>query len=207
MDNAILGGVFLKSYRYTIKPRSRVLIVVGVLSLFMWAVTLYSLVATTSYSASVDHWLQFIAALLLGIFSFTVARNHTWTVLIPCALLAFSAVMTYTVPHFLIIAQYLLLMILILIHMPQRPAYVIQGLGTGCGVVAFVMTLYTMGERLAYLSERGNATFSYVFPYVMRILGGDVCIILIMTLLLLACKPQKLPGWQDDQDYYDRIWE
>ncbi len=197
----------MKSYCYYLNPRSCLTTIAGVFAVLMSANFLYCLYSVTYYSQSFDHWLEFAAALLMAVCCFGLAKRHTAFLALPSAMFAFVASLTHTVAHWMIMVLFLLLFMLIMLRLPKAVVYALRVVGIGCAAVGVYQALSPMVNRIQHYMDTGNATANYVIPLVIRTIGGDVLCILLLLLLLFAMKPRELPGWQDDEDRYDRIWE
>ena len=199
--------IFLKSYRHYLNPGSRLSPLAGILSILMSATISYSLWNVAYYNKSFDHWLELAAALLMAVCCFALARRHTSFLLLPAAMLAFAACLTYTLAHWMIVALFILLLIVVMLRVPKWFVVLIRTAAVVCAGIGIYETLLPMVQRIEHYAESGNATANYILPLVIRIVGGDVFCIFIFLLLLFALKPRQLPGWQDENDTYDKIWE
>lgn len=102
---------------------------------------------------------------------------------------------------------FFLLLLEWLVRMPRWTGKLFRVLGVLFTLVGGIAILSPMAERISSLAERGNAVPAFVVPFVIRSLGGDLLILLTLLLLVFAMQPHVLPGWMDEGDQYDRIWE
>lgn len=197
----------MKKYRYYLPPRSKLPFVAGILAGLLELNTIYTLCAMPYYTHYWDYWATLIASALLCVFCFLFRQRHTELTLIPAAMLALIACFTPNLVHWMEVGLFFLLLLEWLVQLPKWMGAICRLAGvilTGIGAVAI---LAPMLERIQKLSEKGIATADFVLPFVVRSLGGDLMILLSFLLMVFAMRPHILPGWMDEGDRYDRIWE
>lgn len=148
-----------------------------------------------------------VSGILLCSFCFLFRNRRTELTLIPAAMLALIACITPNLIHWMEVGLFFLLLLEWLVRMPRWVGRLFRVLGVLFTLVGSIAILSPMAERIAALADRGNAAPAFVIPFVIRSLGGDLLILLTLLLLVFAMQPHILPGWMDEGDRYDRIWE
>ncbi len=197
----------MTAYRYYLPPYSKIPYIAAALSCLLCVNTAYLLISMPSYTQYFDYWLTLAASGLLTVTCLVLVRRHTRFVLIPTGLFALLGCMTPSVVHWAEVALFILLLLLLLVRLPawMRPVVCIAGVvATVIGSIAVIVPVL---ERIGRLAETGRATPEFVIPYIIRTLAGDVLCLLSMLLLIFSLRPHRAPGWMDDDDTYDRIWE
>ena len=174
----------MQKYRYYLPPRSKLPFAAGILAGLMTLNTIYTLISMPYYTHYWDYWATMVSGILLCGFCFLFRNRHAELTLIPAAMLALIACIT-----------------------PRWTGKLFRVLGVLFTLVGGIAILSPMAERISSLAERGNAVPAFVVPFVIRSLGGDLLILLTLLLLVFAMQPHVLPGWMDEGDQYDRIWE
>ena len=96
---------------------------------------------------------------------------------------------------------------MLLLRLPKWAKIIFRIAALAAAGIGIYAALQPMIERIQRLSATGHATAKYLIPYITRTLGGDVLCLLALLLLVFAMQPRILPGWMDEEDGYDRIWE
>ncbi|MCD7959846.1 MAG: hypothetical protein LUF89_10355 [Ruminococcus sp.] len=197
----------MKSYRFYVKPKSRLLWIATALSLLTTVNTIYSLVKIESYSNYYDHWIMLVADILLCLSCGFLARKRSEFLLLPVGLLTFVACLSPTLTHWMIVVLFFILLLLLLLRLPKWmriPFRIIAVEATAIGIYELLVPVL---DRIQRLSDQGKLTTDYLVRYIIQTIGGDTLVLLIFLILTFALVPHELPGWQDEKDDYDRIWE
>lgn len=194
-------------FRCIVPPGSKLTAAAGVCSGLLCLNTIYTLCTMPNYVQYWDYWATLLASLILSIFCFLFLRRRTELILLPAGLLALIACLTPNLLHWMEVGLFFLLLLTLLFRLPRWLFVCFRVLGILCASVGCINVLGTMFQRIATLSAAGRATADFVVPYVVRLLGGDITCLLAMVLLLFAVKCPALPGWMEEDDCYDRIWE
>lgn len=193
--------------RCYLPPRSRLPAAAGVCASLLCLNTIYTLISMPNYAQYWDYWATLAASLLLAGTCFVLVRRRTELILFPTGILALIACFAPNLVHWMEIALFFLLLLLLLLRLPPIMVYVFRIAGTCFAGIGILGVLVPMFQRIGRLAETGRATADFIVPYVIRSLGGDVLCLLAMLLLIFAMRPYALPGWMDENDRYDRIWE
>ena len=197
----------MQKYRYYLPPRSKLPFAAGILAGLMTLNTIYTLISMPYYTHYWDYWATMVSGILLCGFCFLFRNRHADLTLIPAAMLALIACITPNLIHWMEVGLFFLLLLEWLVRMPRWTGKLFRVLGVLFTLVGGIAILSPMAERISSLAERGNAVPAFVVPFVIRSLGGDLLILLTLLLLVFAMQPHVLPGWMDEGDQYDRIWE
>lgn len=197
----------MNRYRYYLPPRSKLPLASGVLAALLCLNTIYTLISMPHYSQYWDYWATLASSLLLSIFCFTFIRRKTELILIPSGMLALIACLTPNLVHWMEVGLFFLLLLQLLLRLPKAGVIVFRTAGILLTGVGIFTVLQPMFQRISMLSASGRATTDFVIPYIVRTLGGDMLCLLALLLLIFSLRPHSLPGWMDENDRYDRIWE
>lgn len=197
----------LTTFRYYLPPHSKLPQIVGILAFLLCANTAYLLIRMPSYTQYFDYWATLVAGFLLGITCMFFIRKRTELVLIPTGIFALIACLSPSLIHWTEVILFFLLLILLLVKLPAWVRILARIIGVVTAGVGILAILIPVIERIERLSQVGRADASFVIPYIIRTLGGDVLCLLSMLLLIFALRPHVLPGWMDENDKFDRIWE
>ncbi len=192
---------------YYLPPRSRMPEFAGNCAALLCINTIYTIGSMPHYTQYWDYWAIILSSLTLSVFCHVWMHQKPKLVLIPSAALAIIACTSPSLIHWMEVALFFLLLLIMLLRLPAwaKNLFRIAGLITaGIGILAALIPMY---QRISMLTERGTATVKFVLPYIIRTLGGDVMCLLALLFLLFAFQPHVLPGWMDEEDRYDRIWE
>lgn len=193
--------------RCYLPPHSRLPQAAGICAVLLCLNTVYTLISMPHYVQYWDYWATFAASLFLAGTCFVLIRRRTELILFPTGMLALIACFAPNLVHWMEIAVFFLLLLLLLLRLPPFMVYVFRIAGvliTGIGILGVLVPAF---QRISRLVEAGRATADFIVPYVIRSFGGDVLCLLAMLLLIFAMRPYALPGWMDENDQYDRIWE
>lgn len=197
----------MKSYRYYVSPGTKLPIAAGICALLLGCNTIYTLTAMPHYTQYIDYWITMIAGFGLGLFCLLSIRRRTELVLIPAGALALVACLAPSFVHWTEVILFFLLLLLLLLRLPRWAVTPFRIASVITFILGTLAVLSPMLQRIIRLSESGHATASYLVPFVIRTLGGDVLCLLAMVFLIFSMRPHILPGWMDANDKYDRIWE
>lgn len=194
-------------YRYYTPPRSKLPIAAGILGLLLGANTAHILYAMPNYTQYYDYWATMAGGFLLAAFCFFLLKWRSELLLIPTGIFALIGCFSPNLVRWMEIALFFLLLFLLLLRLPKWAKIVFRIAALAAAGIGIYAALQPMIERIQQLSATGHATANYLIPYITRTLGGDVLCLLALLLLVFAMQPRILPGWMDEEDGYDRIWE
>ncbi len=194
-------------YRFYLPPRSKLPQIAGICAALLCLNTIYTLISMPNYTQYLDYWATMAGSFLLSIFSFTLIRRRIELILLPTAILALIACLTPNFIHWMEVALFFLFLLLLLLRLPYWGGTCIRISSILVCAAGSFAVLSPMFQRIAMLQQHGNAAADFIVPYVIRTLGGDTLCLLSMVFLIFAMRPQVLPGWMDEHDRYDRIWE
>lgn len=197
----------LTIYPYYLSPKSKLPLLAGICALLLCANTANLLISMPSYTQYYDYWVTLAASFLLGVVCLFLIRRYTGMVLIPTGVLALIACISPSLVHWTQVALFFLLLMLLVLKMPLWTRILFRIIAVVNTAVGFLAVLVPMVQRISRLTETGHATSDYILSYVIRTLSGDPLCLLSMLLLVFAMRPHILPGWVDEDDRYDRIWE
>ena len=194
-------------YRYYTPPRSKLPIAAGILGLLLGANTAHILYTMPNSTQYYDYWATMAGGFLLAAFCFFLLKWRSELLLIPTGIFALIGCFSPNLVRWMEIALFFLLLFLLLLRLPKWAKIVFRIAALAAAGIGIYAALQPMIERIQRLSATGHATANYLIPYITRILGGDVLCLLALLLLVFAMQPRILPGWMDEEDGYDRIWE
>lgn len=194
-------------YRYYTPPRSKLPIAAGILGLLLGANTAHILYAMPNYTQYYDYWATMAGGFLLAAFCFFLLKWRSELLLIPTGIFALIGCFSPNLVRWMEIALFFLLLFLLLLRLPKWAKIVFRIAALAAAGIGIYAASQPMIERIQRLSATGHATANYLIPYITRTLGGDVLCLLALLLLVFAMQPRILPGWMDEEDGYDRIWE
>lgn len=197
----------MRAYRYYLSPRSRMPEFAGNCAALLCIDTIYTIGSMPHYTQYWDYWVTILASLALSVVCHVLIHRKTELVLFPAAALALVACFSPRLVHWMELLLFFLLLLMMLLRLPAKALTWIRLTGVIAAIVGIFASLSPMFQRIHMLSLRGTATARYLVPYILRTLGGDTMCLLTFLFLLLAFRPYALPGWMDENDQYDRIWE
>ncbi len=193
--------------RYYLPPRSRMPEFAGNCAALLCIDTVYTIGSMPHYTQYWDYWATILASLALSVICHVLMHQKPKLILIPAAALTLIACFTPSLVHWMEVTLFFLLLLIMLLRLPPWAKHFFHMggfLAAGTGIIA---VLIPMCKRIHMLAQHGTAAKSTVVPYILRTLGSDCMCLLALLFLLLAFQPQVLPGWMDEDDCYDRIWE
>lgn len=193
--------------RYYLSPRSRMPEFAGNCAALLCIDTVYTMGSMPHYTQYWDYWATILASLALCVVCHVLIQRKPELVLIPAAMLAIIACASLTLVHWMEIVLFFLLLLIMLLRLPAQAKPFFRAAGLLAAGIGTLAALIPMFQRIAMLSAKGTATAKFILPYILRTLGSDIMCLLALLFLLFAFQPHALPGWMDENDRYDRIWE
>ncbi len=197
----------MKRYPYYIPPRSSLPKAAGWCGGLLALNTAYTLFTMPNYTGYWDYWATLVAGVLLAVTCLLGIRRKTELILIPTGLLVLIGCFDPRFVHWIELGMFFLLLLLLLFKLPAFCANILRFIGTILLFLGSISVLAPVCQRIYNLSQSGKATTNFVIPYLLRTLGGDVLCMLALLLLIFSLKPYWMPGWMEEDDNYDRIWE